>query len=128
MAVGAVVGGLYGQQMNTYKDTHTAMYSGIGAATGALVSNILLNPDENSEKLAEENKKLTEELNKFKTPLPVAEGKNLFSTPIPKDLSRVIRPGEWRRYKLDQWVKDNSQENVWYRQTEMFEIIPPESN
>ena len=61
-------------------------------------------------------------------PKLVSEGVGLKESPLPGELKSFIRPGEWKHYKLDRWVKDETQDNVWVRQTELFEFIPPTIN
>lgn len=126
MVVGAAVGALVGQTRTDNREAYSAMYAGIGAATAGAVSALINVPDENQMK--RENETLKEQVKKFEKQLQpqlVQQGSSLFSSPIPKEVSSLVEPGEWKRYKLDQWVQDQNQPNTWYRQVEMFEIIPP---
>lgn len=126
MAIGAVVGGLIGQSEKNNKTAYTTMYAGVGAATAGVISSLINIPDENQ--IQKENNFLKEQVKDYEKqfkPQLVQNGKSLFTSPIPKEVSSLIEPGEWKRYKLDQWVQDPSQSNVWYRQVEMFEVIPP---
>lgn len=126
MAVGAAVGALVGQARTDNKEAYSAMYAGVGAATAGAISALINVPDENQ--IKKENENLKEQLRKFEKQLQpqlVQQGNSLFSSPIPKEVSSLVEPGEWKRYKMDQWVQDQNQPNTWYRQVEMFEIIPP---
>lgn len=129
MAVGAAVGALVGQTRSENREAYSAMYAGIGAATAGAVSALINVPDENL--IKKENETLKEQVRKFEKQLQpqlVQQGNSLFSSPIPKEVSSLVEPGEWKRYKMDQWVQDQNQPNTWYRQVEMFEIIPPVSH
>ncbi len=126
MAVGAAVGALVGQARTDNREAYSAMYAGVGAATAGAISALINVPDENQ--IKRENENLKEQVWKFEKQLQpqlVQHGNSLFSSPIPKEVSSLVEPGEWKRYKMDQWVQDQNQPNTWYRQVEMFEIIPP---
>lgn len=126
MAIGAAVGALVGQSRSENRQAYSAMYAGIGAATAGAFSVLTNVPDENQ--IKKENENLNELVRKFEKQLQpqlVQQGNSLFSSPIPKEVSSLVEPGEWKRYKMDQWVRDQNQPNTWYRQVEMFEIIPP---
>ena len=126
MAIGAATGALIAQTKSNHKMAYTSMYAGIGAASAGIISAVLNIPDE--DKIKKENEKLKEEISKIEKQLKpqlISQGSSLFSSPIPKEVSTLIEPGEWKRYKLDQWVQDPHQQNTWYRQVEMFEITPP---
>lgn len=126
IAIGAAVGALAGQTRDENRAAYSTMYAGVGAATAGAISAVLNIPDEN--KIKSENEALKEQVKKFERQLQpqlVQQGNSLFSSPIPKEVSSLVEPGEWKRYKMDQWVQDQNQPNTWYRQVEMFEIIPP---
>lgn len=126
IAIGAAVGALVGQSRSENREAYSAMYAGIGAAAAGAVSALMNVPDENQ--IKKENEILKEQVRKFEKQLQpqlVQQGSSLFSSPIPKEVSSLVEPGEWKRYKMDQWVQDQNQPNTWYRQVEMFEIIPP---
>ena len=126
ITLGAVAGAILAQSRSENKDAYTLMYAGIGGATAGALSAIINIPDE--DQLKKENEKLKEQVLKFQKqmqPQLIQQGNSLFSSPIPKEVSSLVEPGEWKRYKLDQWVQDPNQQNTWFRQVEMFEIIPP---
>lgn len=128
MAIGAAAGALVAQIKTDYRMTYTAMYAGAGAAiAGAISTYVNVSKDE---ELQMENQQLKTKLDHFQKQLQpqlIQQGNSLFSSPIPKEVAGLVEPGEWKRYKLDQWVQDPNQSNTWYRQVEMFEIIPPVS-
>lgn len=128
MAIGAAAGALVAQTKTDYRMTYTAMYAGTGAAIAGAISTYLnVSKDE---ELQMENQQLKTKLDHFQKqvqPQLIQKGNSLFSSPIPKEVAGLVEPGEWKRYKLDQWVQDPNQSNTWYRQVEMFEIIPPVS-
>lgn len=126
MAIGTVVGTLAAQSRDNNKEAYTSMYAGIGAATAGAVS-VYMNAASDDE-LKSENQNLKTKIEQFQKQLEpqlLQKGNSLFSSPLPKEVSTLVEPGEWKRYKLDQWVQDQNQPNTWYRQVEMFEIIPP---
>jgi len=126
MAIGAAVGTFVAQTRDNNKEAYTSMYAGIGAATAGVVS-VYINAA-NDDELKRENQNLKSKIEQFQKQLEpqlVQKGNSLFSAPLPKEVSTLVEPGEWKRYKLDQWVQDQNQPNTWYRQVEMFEIIPP---
>src|SRR5690606_31418252 len=101
---------------------------GIGAATVGVLSVVVNSSKDDS--LKSENDQLKAKLDQFQkqsSPQLVQKGNSLFSSPIPSEVAGLVEPGEWKRYKMDQWVQDPNQSNTWYRQVEMFEIIPPVS-
>jgi hypothetical protein len=127
--VGAVAGALIAPRSEK-KEAHAALW---GAASGLAYSGVTFYQMYKEEKKRDSEKvqKLSLELEKYKQqfdPKLIQSGVGLKEAPLPNQLKGFIRPGEWKHYKLDQWVKDENQENVWVRQTELFEFIPPTIN
>ncbi len=126
MAIGAALGSVFGQMKPDNRTAYTLMYGGLGAAAGAVISTAYNVPE--GDQIKRENELLKSQVQKFEKqmqPQLVQRGSSLFASPIPKEVSGLVEPGEWKRYKMDQWVQDPNQPNTWYRQVEMFEIIPP---
>lgn len=126
MAIGAAVGSLIGQSKAENRGPYTLMYAGLGATAGAVVNIASNNTDEAA--LIKENERLKAKLEEFQKsiePKLVSQGSSLFSSPLPKEVASLVEPGEWKRYRMDQWVQDPSNPNQWYRQVELFEIVPP---
>jgi hypothetical protein len=126
MAASGTAGAIIGAQQNSHKRENTALFATTGAASGAVLGLLVFDPDQEKTELRTKSRALEKELHSFKqNSTVVAEGSSTLSAPIPDDLRGLISPGKWRRYKLDQWVPDTEENNVWYRQTEKFEVIPP---
>lgn len=127
-AAGAAAGTIYGLTRPEHQTQNATMYGAIGGLAGA-VTGLILDVDEASGlKLKSENDRLKLRLDEFQKKLDpqlIGQGSSLFSSPLPKEVSGLVQPGEWKRYKLDQWVQDPYQPNTWYRQVEMFEVTPP---
>lgn len=126
MLLGSSAGFLLGLTKSENKEAYAVMYGGVGAAAAGAVSMMINIPDEDVFK--KENEQLKNQVKKFEQQLQpqlVQQGKSLFSSPLPKEVSSLVEPGEWKKYKLDQWVQDPNQPNTWYRQVEMFEFTPP---
>ncbi len=126
MALGATAGALIAASKEEHRAAYTTMYAGVGAAAAGAVS-IYVNASDD-ENLKQQNENLKTKLDQFQKrlePQLVQNGNSLFSAPLPKEVSSLVEPGEWKRYKMDQWVQDPNQPNTWYRQVEMFEMIPP---
>ena len=99
------------------------MYGSVGLAAGALVSTLLFDPDQKIESLNQENQKLKSEIDQINNPLPEFSSTAFLNSKIPDKYKNLISPGEWRVYKLDQWVEDG--ENRMLHQDKMMELIPP---
>lgn len=129
-ATGSAIGAIYGATRPEFQSQNAVLYGSIGGLAAG-VGALLLDVDQlHFEKTRMENERLKAKLDEFQKKLEpqlVSQGKSLFSSPLPKEVSGLIEPGEWKRYKMDQWVPDPNQANTWYRQVEMFEIIPPTS-
>lgn len=127
IAVGAAVGVVIAQATkDTHKSGYSVMYGGVGGTVAGLASTYInMEDDVNRTKELEHLKLKIAEFERQLRPQLVQQGKSLFSSPLPIEVSDLVDPGEWKRYKMDQWVQDPNQSNTWYRQVEMFEIIPP---
>lgn len=127
MAIGGAVGALIGNQSPENKDSQTFAWAGAGAAvTGALTA--YLDDDFNPSKVRKENEELKKKITLLQAPKKIDQGKTLFERALPQEFRSFIQPGEWKRYKVDQWVQDQNNPNIYLRQTEMFEIIPPSTS
>lgn len=127
MAIGLVGGYLVGQTKPTNKEAYGYMYGAAAASMMAAGTVFLSDPSQGSP-AQKENESLKEQIKKMQKDLEpklTEQGKSLFTSPLPAEVTNLIEPGEWKRYKMDQWVQDPNQTNTWYRQVEMFEIIPP---
>lgn len=124
MAVAGAVGAALGHTKEDNKEAYSVMYAGIAASLAGAYSSIV----NYSPSLKAENERLKKELDVFQSkskPQITKQGSNLFEAPLPQEIASLIHLGEWKKYKLDQWVQDPNQPNTWHRQVEMIEIIPP---
>lgn len=120
-----MVGAAYGSSKEDYKATHATLYGASAAALTALVSLYIYDPDKKTEELKRETEILKAKLDEFQKPSLLDQGNSLFKSQLPSSLTKLVRLGEWRHYKLDEWVQDQNNPNIWLRQVEMYEIIPP---
>lgn len=128
MAIGAAVGVAIAQTQSHNRFAYSVMYGGVGAAATGLVSSYYRTRD--VDELSRENIKLQNQITEFEkklNPKLLAKGESLFSSPLPREVSGLVDLGEWKHWRVDEWVRDQADENTWYRQTEMFEIVPPVS-
>ncbi|MCE3009748.1 MAG: hypothetical protein LW875_03955 [Proteobacteria bacterium] len=126
MALGALVGVAVASGKSNNREAYALMYGGLGAAAAGVVSGATrIKELEKTQKSAQYFEKKAQELEAQQKPKLFDQGQGLFATPLPKEVTSLVEPGEWKRYKLDQWVQDPTQPNTWYRQVEMFEITPP---
>jgi hypothetical protein len=126
--IAGAIGYAIGQQRPENQTAYGSMYAGNMAAAAAIGSLYYYDIDKESEDLKKENQFLKSQLDQFQKPTLIEQGNSLFKSQIPGPLSKLVRLGEWKHYKLDQWIQDQSNPNLWFRQIESFEIIPPSSN
>ncbi len=131
-AVGIVGGFFIGQGMGTTEDGKKA-FSSVGAGAGGVVASAMgtLFFDENSQdsqKILEENKKLSEEVKKYEkqfSPELISEGTGLNEQPLPEEAKKLIKQGKWQKFKLNRWVQDTEDQNTFIKQVEMYKFTPP---
>ncbi len=123
MVIGAAIGAIAAQQKNENKAAYTTMYSGIGAALGAVVSVNLNDPDSENLKLKNQISKFEADLEASLRPKLEFTSSGMMNSKIPDKYKTMINPGEWRVYRLDQWVEDG--ENRIIHQDRMMELTPP---
>lgn len=131
MGVGAVVGGSFGA-MSAPKDesklSHGALWAALFSSGFAIASLYLFDNEKTSQDLKIETEALKAELIKFKkseAPRLLSQGSGLFSKSLPDEARKLISPGEWRKYSVDQWVQDSGNPNTWLHYNLMYEFIPP---
>ena len=131
MGVGAILGGSIGAIMapkDESKLTHGALWAGILSSTLALASLYVFDNQKASDDFKAESESLKLELMKFKkseAPRLLSQGSGLFSKSLPDEARKLISPGEWRKYSVDQWVQDSGNPNTWLHYNLMYEFIPP---
>ena len=128
IGTGFSIGATIGASRPDEKFKNALMYGGLIGVLSAVSAEALIDDAPKIEQLRKETivlKEANEALKLKNQPRLEQQGASLMNSPLPKDTRHLIKPGEWKRYKLDRWVQDESNENLWYRQTEMFEVIPP---
>lgn len=126
--IAGAAGAVYGSTRQDYKATHAAIYGASAAAITALISLYTYDPDKTNEELKKETETLKTRIDQLEKPSLVNQGSSLFKSQLPLSLTKLVHPGEWKHYKLDQWVQDPNNPNLWLRQVEMYEIIPPSNS
>lgn len=131
MGGGVIVGGIVGGSTvprGEKKLPHEALWGGVlGSALGVL-SLYLFDSGKEIETQKQEVMRLQGELEKFQahlSPKLLAQGKNLFKESLPDEARRLISPGEWKKYSVDEWIQDTQNPNTWLHYNLMYEFIPP---
>jgi hypothetical protein len=131
MGAGLATGMILGATAKPAGDSATAwmlLGGAAGAAAGAGAGLYLFDETTVTDSLRAENETLKSKLETLKLandPKLVDQGGSLLNAPLPADAKGLVRPGGWKRYKLDRWVQDQENKGTWYRQTEMFEFEIP---
>ena len=131
MGLGFAAGGTVGA-MTAPEDEkptmHGALWGGLTAALAGAISLYVFDNQKEVDSFKEETETLKIELSHLKKaqePRLVSKGSGLFKDPLPKEALRLIQPGEWRKYAVDQWVQDQGNPNIWLHYNQMYEFIPP---
>lgn len=122
------MGALYGASRPEYQNQNAMLFGALGALTAGAAALLFDIDDVNPERTKQENQRLKAKLDEFQKkmqPQLVNEGSNLFSSALPKEVLSLVEPGQWKRYKLDQWIQDPNDSSTWYRQVEMIQIEMP---
>ena len=117
------IGAIYGATRPEQKEKNTMMFGSMGLALGAIASIYLQEPDTKINSLTMENQKLKSDLDEIQNPKLEFSSSGFLNSKVPDKYKRLINPGEWRVYKLDQWVEDG--ENRVIHQDKIMELIPP---
>ena len=128
-AAGAVVGASV-TPSGEKQEMHALLWASFSSAvTGAMVEGF--SKDRQKEVLLREEKitSLQEQLRQLKASKQlVSKGSSLMQTKLPEDLKHLIRPGKWKRFQVDRWVKDPENRGIWYHQDQMFQLQLPSLN
>lgn len=111
MAIGAVVGSIYGNSFSKSKAAYTQMYAGIGAASAALISIGVNDPDK-------ENRELQAKL-KFLNDIEIQKSKKI-SSDMPEDLRKLIDTHNYEVYRINRWTMRGS--NLLVKESEAIEL------
>ena len=134
LAIGVSGGALMGPSLAPKSDSKSgwmALCAAMGGVAAGIFNAVHYDGSEEVEKANQERLSLIKLLDAEKSkhaPKIVAEGNSLLGGNPAKELPGIIKPGGWRKYKLDRWVADGDNENIFFRQTEMLEVIPPVIN
>lgn len=123
MAIGSALGILYGSSKPKDQGAYATMYGALGAASGAVYSTIVNDPDAELDKSKTEITALKRELDEMSSPKVEKQTTALFGNRVPDKYKALINPGEWRVSKLDQWIEDD--ENRLIHQDLIMELTPP---
>jgi len=116
-----------GSTKEQYKSSHELMYGATAAALAAIASVYYYDPDREIEAYKKETESLKSKLDQVAKPTLIEQGSSLFKAQVPSSLSKLVQLGEWKHYKMDEWVQDANNPNLWLRQVEMYEVVPPSS-
>ena len=123
MAIAGGVGVIAAQARQENKGAYAAMY-GSAAAAGAAVAGLYLHdPEGKSKQLDKENSELLLKVEQAFGPRLEKTIPGTMGGRIPDKYRRLVSPGEWRVYAIDQWVEDG--ENRIIHQDKIMELIPP---
>lgn len=138
MAIGAVVGGLYGQSRSEFKQENALLFSSMGAATGALITEFTSDIDKENQKKLEAFNELEKTMRNSETTDnkedrqilskgPIFNGSAVVSsTRIPQKLKKVLNGGNLTGFKADEWIEWDS--NRAAHIDEIWELNPAEFN
>jgi hypothetical protein len=139
MAVGAVAGAAYGQNRPEFKNENALMYGAIGGLTGSLIGLYVFDEEKKSEELKTKISKLEAELDSFGKNSVTENTSQTSNNPatkvqlqsfLPKRLQKLVKPGEWSLYRIDEWEQLDDTKLVHKDQVLEFkppELIAPES-
>ncbi|MCB0349269.1 MAG: hypothetical protein KDD37_10570 [Bdellovibrionales bacterium] len=124
--IGGVVGAASAPEGES-KGSHAGLWAGIA---GTIAGLYVLNTNSDIEKInriSKENQMLKDSLDaKVNGPKTLqAEGAGLLGAKLPEKVKGLVQPGGWKLYKIDRWVRDESNENVFVHQDQELQIIPP---
>lgn len=123
MAIAGAAGVLVAQQRPENRAAYSAMYGGIAAAGAGVAGLYVHNPEGKSKQLEKENAELRLKVDQAFSPRLESSSPGTMGGRIPDKYRRLVSPGEWRVYAIDQWVEDG--ENRIVHQDKIMELIPP---
>ena len=121
IGIGAATGGIYGASREDYKTQNALMWGGVLATVAAVVGVLKYDQTKEVELLKQEKKLLIEKSEPQQK--RVAERPATFSAKIPDKYKKLIQPGEWKVFEIDQWIEDG--ENRLVHQDQIMELTPP---
>jgi hypothetical protein len=133
MIVGAAAGAAYGQNRPEFKKENALMYGAIGGMTGSLIGLYVFDEEKKTEELKTKISKLEAELDSFgknSVTENTSQSSNIPATKVqlqsflPKKLQKLVRPGEWSLYRIDEWEQLDDTKLV--HKDQVLEFKPPE--
>ncbi len=123
MAIAGAVGIAVAQTRSENKMAYGLMYGGLSAAGAGAAGLYIHNPEGRSEKLENENAEMKRKLDEAFAPKLESKSPGTMGGKIPDKYKRLVNPGEWRVYAIDQWMEDG--ENRLVHQDKIMELVPP---
>jgi hypothetical protein len=134
IAVGAAAGAAYGQNRPEFKNENALMYGAIGGLTGSLIGLYVFDEEKKTDELKTKISKLEAELDSFgKNSLHENTSSVSSQNPaskvqlqsfLPKKLQKLVKPGEWSLYRIDDWEQLDDTKLV--HKDQVLEFKPPE--
>lgn len=125
VAVGA--GYVIGQQKQSNKDANSLLYAGILGTTAAVAGMYIFDEEKKSEELRAENLRLKTQLDDFEHATGDSSKfsyNSIFTnSDVPEEVKNLIKPGQVKTYKLNQWVREGN--NRLVLKTDVIEFIEP---
>ncbi|WP_413578586.1 hypothetical protein ACLVWU_08615 [Bdellovibrio sp. HCB290] len=123
MAVAGTAGITYGATQDSNKTAMALLNGALAASIAAVVTLAIENPDKEELRLRNEVEMLKSKLDEVSSPKVTYQGDAMFHSRIPSKYKELIKPGEWKIYKIDEWVSDG--DNRLIHQDQIVELIPP---
>lgn len=128
MAVSGLVGATTGYQSSPAgenKTAHAALWGAVAAAAAAAVGLYVFDEEKETDRLRLENRALADQIEKGSSQKEVEFEKNSKFIPdeFPQEFSSLIKPGNFRVYKIDRWEREGNNRLVY--KSKMVELDPP---
>lgn len=130
---GTAAGAAFGQTRPEYKAQNSALYASMGAAIAAVAGLYIFDEEKRAEefrtKLLELQTKVdgsfgASDLLNQQTQKVLSQGQSTFSeTELPEEYQGLIRPGGWKLYEINRWVKRGT--NRLVLESRLLEFTPP---
>lgn len=140
IAISSAVGVIYGQSRDEFKTQNSLMYGSLAGLTGGLVGLYVFDESKKTQELREKISKLEAELDSFGGPsaprseltgsMPVGSVtssgplRSTLKSSLPSKLQKLVRPGEWTLYSIDEWEQLDDTRLI--HKDQILEFRPPE--
>ncbi len=130
IASGAM-GVLYGQTRTEFKAQNSVMYGSIAMASATLIGLYVFDEEKRSEAFRQQSLALQVKLdgdpmhmNFQNSPRLESQGLSTFSeSELPSEYQHLIRPGGWKVFEINRWVKKGT--NRLVLESRLLEFTPP---